>query len=178
MLRLKKRKKKIEDLRGTGRGSLYRRPTWNGVRYRRAGPAWLQHTLCADPGESLCKVPSSFLARCFSMLEHCYFSSAFFQAASPTLPSTNTFLYKQQIVLLLSFSEFGRNSNGLLRLSLQPPFSSAHVDSHSPWLPAFFFPVFALTSPGTVLPLPLAMDHCGTIFTLSCFALQVLIRRG
>lgn len=68
------------------------------------------------------------------------FFKCLFQAGSSTLPYTNTFLHKQQIVLLLSFSGFGRNSNRLPHISLLSLFSSAHVDSHSPWLPAVFVP--------------------------------------
>lgn len=92
------------------------------------------------PGVSSCKVPAPFFARCFSMMEHWFFSSAFFRQALPPCLTLTHFLHKQQIVLLLSFSGFGRNSNRLPHLSLLSLFSSAHVDSHSPWLPAVFVP--------------------------------------
>jgi len=45
------------------------------------------------------------------------------------------------VAVLLGFSGLGRSSNRLLQPSLQLLFSSAHVDCHSPWLPAVFFPV-------------------------------------
>lgn len=107
-----------------------------------AAPARLQGAW--QPGGELARGAGTLPPQMFLHAGALLFSKRLFQAGSPALPYANTFLHKQQIVLLLSFSGFGRNGNRLLQRSLQSPFSSTHVDAHSPWLPAVCSPVLPL----------------------------------
>lgn len=69
-----------------------------------------------------------------------------------SLPCSNMFLYKQQIVLPLSFS-FGRNSDGMLLLSLQPHFPLCTLT------PTASAPLQVSHLPATALPLQSA-EQC------------------
>ena len=158
-----------QHLQGT---KMKRRPVPEGW------PSLAATRVVCRPGGELMQGASTLSRQMFLHAGALLFFKCLFQAGSSALPCSNTFLHKQQIVLLLSFSGFGRNGNRLLHLSLQSLFSSAHVDSYSPWLPAVFFPVLPFASLGTILPLPLATDHCGSTFTLSHSALQVLVTRS
>lgn len=80
--------------------------------------------------ESSCQMPVPFLARCSPMLEHCCFQVLFSGRISHSALDQDMF-YKQQIGMLLSSLDLEEAVTGCCD-SPQLPFSSAHVDSHSP----------------------------------------------
>lgn len=133
--------------------------------------------LVCGPGGELVRGASTPPRQMFPHTGAVLFFKRLFQAGSSPLPSTDTFLYKQQIVLLLSFSGFGRNRNRLLQPS---PVTVCFCPRRlpQPLATCCFLPCAPFPSPATTLPLPLATEPCGSICTPSCSALQVLFTRG